>query len=215
MCGHCPFMTLNCLLTTSFPLDWSCPFHSFQLPLHVPVICPLHFPCISRSFVASHFPTSPVVSIGFLVLPFHSPCTPLVFISVPFMSLSVPLCFPFISPCFPVMSTSYFLPSFSCTSLSFPFSSPVFPRKINTVFPAFSQKGCQKTQSFSRSSAKGGRKPKPAKSRQGDSSLDIKDLYAYVHMHIFMYVYTHMHRYAYTHTHVYIYIYICAHFFGV
>ena len=102
--------------------------------------------------------------------PFHSPCTPLVFMSVPFMSLSVPLCFPFISPCFPVRSASYFLPSFPCTSLHFPFASHYFPQK-NTVFPAFSQRRRQKTQSFSRCSATGGRKPKPAKSRQGDSSL--------------------------------------------
>ena len=87
--------------------------------------------------------------------PSHSPCTPLVFISVPCMSLSVPLCFPFISRCFPVMSTSYFLSSFPCTSLHF----------------AFSQLGRPKTQSFSRFSAKGGRNPKPAKSRQGESSL--------------------------------------------
>ena len=39
------------------------------------------------------------------------------------------------------------------------------------VFPAFSQVGRPKTQSFSRFSAKGGRNPKPAKSRQGESSL--------------------------------------------
>ena len=49
-------------------------------PLHVPdvfSVCPLHFPCVSRSFFASHFPTSPVVPIGFLVLCF--PFIPSVF----------------------------------------------------------------------------------------------------------------------------------------
>ena len=109
-------------------MSWSWPFHSFHR---------LHFPCLSRSFVASHFLTSPVVPIGFLVLcfrfcPFHVP---------------VPLCFPFTSPCFPVMSTSYFLPSFPCTSLRFPFAPQYFPQQ-NTVVPAFSQKGSQTTQSF-------------------------------------------------------------------
>ena len=67
-------------------MSWSCPFHSFQLPLHVPDIfsvCPCHFPCMSRSFVASHFPTSPVVPIGFIANCFHfCPC------HVPFVSLS-------------------------------------------------------------------------------------------------------------------------------
>ena len=131
-------MTLNCHLTTGFPLDSpSYPFHvshdvrvmslhSFQLPLHVPVIFsvyPLHFPCMSRSFVASQFPTSPVVPIGCLV-----------FISVPFMSRSLPLCFPFISRCFPAMSTSYFLPSFSCTSLHFPCAPQHFPQKKTRFF---------------------------------------------------------------------------------
>ena len=81
----------------------SCPFHSFQLPLHVPDIfsvCPLHFPCMSRSCVASHFPTSPVVPIGFLVLcfPFIPPALPL----FSFLSLSCPFQFPFVSLSFPV-----------------------------------------------------------------------------------------------------------------
>ena len=137
------------------------------------------------------------------LFPCHSPCTPLVFISVPVMSLSVPLCFPFISRCFPDMWTSYFLPSFPCTSLHFPFAFQYFPQNKtlffqrfrkedvqkhrvfldfslhflafplgSPVFPAaFSQRGHPKTQSFSRFSAKASRKPKPAKSRQGESSL--------------------------------------------
>ena len=50
--------------------------------------------------------------------------------------------------------------------LALPLCSPVFPEK-NTVFPAFSQRGRPKTLSFSRFSAKGCRKPKPAKKPAG------------------------------------------------
>ena len=82
---------------------------SASFSMYVPFFRCESFPYISRR--ADWFPCS--------LFPFHSPCTPLVFISVPFMSLSVPLCFPFISPCFPVMSTSYFL--------AFRLCSPVFP----------------------------------------------------------------------------------------
>ena len=111
----------------------SCPFHSFQLPLHVPDIfsvCPLHFPCRADWFPCALFP-------------FHSPCTPLVFISH-----FCPLClFPF-----PAMSTSHFLPSFPCTH------SPLHPsisRKITRFFQRF--------QFFQMFGKKGGRKLKPAK----------------------------------------------------
>ena len=111
---------------------------SASFSMYVPFFRCESFPYISRR--ADWFPC-PLFS-------FHSPCTPLVFISVPFMSLSVPLCFPFISPCFPAMSTSYFLPF-----LAFPLCSPVFPAKkhgfssvfakrtsTNTVFPDLRQK---------------------------------------------------------------------------
>ena len=183
-------MTLNCFVTIGFPLDF--PFRSFSclaishdvlvvfLPfLSTPPSCPCHCLSMSASF-SMYVPSFRCQSFAYIscrvdwfpcpLFPFDSPCTPLVFISVPFMSLSVPLCFPFISPCFPVMSTSYFLPSFPCTSLHFPFA-PQYSHKKTRFFPAFSQKGCQQTQSFSRCSAKGGRKPKPAKSQQEDSSL--------------------------------------------
>ena len=155
-------------------MSWSCPFHAIQPPLHVPDIfsvCPLHLPCMSRSFVASHFPTSPVV-LGFLVLcflsfPLHSPCFHF-----------CPLHVPFSSPLFP-----FHVPLLSChvdflfpplISLALPCISPLLPNISSTKkhgFPAFSQLGRPKTQSFSRFSAKGGRNPKPAKSRQGESSL--------------------------------------------
>ena len=149
-------------------MSWSCPFHSFQLPLHVPgmfSVCPCHFPCMSRSFVASNFPTSPVVLIGFISLCF--PVIPPALPSFSFLSLSCPFQFPFvsfISSCFPDMWTSYFLLSFPCTSLLFPFAPQYFPQK-NTVFPAFSQREHPKAQSVSRFSAKASRKPKPAKNR--------------------------------------------------
>ena len=150
---------------------WSCPFHAFQLPLHVPDIfsvCPLHFPCMSRSFVASHFPTSPVVPIGFLVLcfPFIPPALPL----FSFLSLSCPLQFLFFSSLLSCHVDCLFPPLISLHFLAFFLCSPICAAK-NTVFPAFSQLGRPKTQSFSRFSAKGGRNPKPAKSRQGESSL--------------------------------------------
>ena len=154
-------------------MSWSCPFHSFQLPLHVPVIfsvCPLHFPCMSRSFVASHFPTSPVVPIGFLVL-----CFPFIPPALPFFHFC-PLYVPFSSPLFP-----FHFPLLSChvdflfpplISLLSPFAPQYSPQKKKArFFQRFRKDDVKTTQSFSRCSAKGGRKPKPAKSRQGDSSL--------------------------------------------
>ena len=132
-------------------MSWSCPFHSFQLPLHVPVIflvCPLHFPCVSRSFVASQFPTSPVVPIGCLVLcfPFIPPALPL----FSFLSLSCPFQFPFVSLSFPVAFLSFRLPIFSLISLhflAFPLCSPAFFQRFrkedvqkHRVFPDFRQK---------------------------------------------------------------------------
>ena len=133
-------------------MSWSCPVHSFQLPLHVPVmfsVCPLHFPCLSRSFVASHFPTSPIVPIGFIApcFPFIPPALPL----FSFLSLSCPFQFPFVSLSFPVAFLSCRLPISSPHFLALPCMSPLLPsisRKKNTVFPAFSQRGRPKTQSF-------------------------------------------------------------------
>ena len=184
MSGHCPCMTLSCHLTTGFPP--SCPFHVshdvlvLSLPCRsIPPSGPRHFLGMSAS-CAMYVPFFRCESFAFIsrradwfpcaLFPFPSPCTPLVFISVPCMSLSVPLCFPFMSRCFPVMSTSYFLPSFPCTSSHFPFCSPIFPAKNHGFSSVFAIR-TSKTQSFSRFPAKGGRNPKPAKSRQGESSL--------------------------------------------
>ena len=143
----CPWFPLHFLFAFRM-MSWSCPFHSFQLPLHVPVIfsvCPLHFPCASRSFVASHFPTSPVVPIGFLVLcfPFIPPALPL----FSFLSLSCPFQFSFVSLHFLLLSCHVdflFPPLISLHFLAFPLCSQYFPQK-NTVFPAKTWK----TQSFS------------------------------------------------------------------
>ena len=175
MSGHCPFMTLNCLLTTGFPLDFPCPLHVSQhvLVLSPPLLstppsCPCHFLGMSASF-SMYVPFFRCQSFPYIscrcpcrLFPFDSLCTPLVFISVPFMSLSVPLCVPFISPCFPVMSTSYFLPAFP--SWHFPTCSPAFSSKKH-VFP----QDVKKHRVFRQ---KGGRKPKPAKSRQGIRAWD-------------------------------------------
>ena len=54
--------------------------------------------------------------------------------------------------------------------LALPLCSPVFPAK-KYGFPAFSQTGRPKTPSFSRFSATGCRKPKPAERPAGESSL--------------------------------------------
>ena len=119
-------------------MSWSCPFHSFQLPLHVPVIfsvCPLPFPCMSRSFVASQFPTSPVVPIGFLVL-----CFPFIFSALflfSFLSLSCPFQFLFVSLSFPLAFLSGRLPISSPHFLAFPCISPLLPsisRKKKALF---------------------------------------------------------------------------------
>ena len=142
-------------------MSWSCPFHYFQLPLHVPVIfsvCPL-CRCESVPYISRRADWLPCP-----LFPFHSPCTPLVFISVPFMSLSVPLCFPFISRCFLVMSTSYFLPSFPCTSLHLPCAPQHFPQKAR-FFQRFRKEDVHKNTEFFQ--IFGERR----KSRQGDSSL--------------------------------------------
>ena len=86
-------------------------------------------PVLSLRVISLHLPSGRLVSLCFVSLSF-----PLVFISVPCMSLLVPLCFPFMSRCFPVISTSYFLPSFPCTSLHFLFAPQYFPQK--TWFPS-------------------------------------------------------------------------------
>ena len=102
-------------------------------------------PVLSLRVISLHRPSCRLVCVSFvsLAFPLHSP----VFISVPFISLSVPLCFPVISSCFPVMSTSYFLPSFPCTSLHFPFAPQYCPQQI-TVCQRFRKEDVKQHQVF-------------------------------------------------------------------
>ena len=133
-------------------MSWSCPFHSFQLPLHVPVIfsvCPLHFPCMFRSFVASHFPTSPVVPIGFLVLcfpfiPLHSLCFHFCPFHVPFSSPLFPFHFPLLS----CHVDFLFPPLISLHFLAFPVCSPVYPAKKTRIFQRFRKEDVNKHRVF-------------------------------------------------------------------
>ena len=116
----------------------SLPFLS--TPPSCPVIfseCPLHFPCMSRSFVARHFPTSPVVPIGFLVLcfPFILPALPLFSL----LSLSCPFQFPFVSLSFPV----------AFLSCRLPISSPHF-LALSCIFPLLLSISRKKTRFFQR-----------------------------------------------------------------
>ena len=172
-------MTLNCLLTT-------CPFRVshdvlvMSLPfLSTPPSCPCHFLGMSASFSIPVFRCQSFPYISRRVdwcpcplFPFHSPCTPLGFTSVPFMSLSVPRCFPFMSPCCRVTSTSYFLPHFLAFPCIPPLLPSIFPQKKTWFVQRFRNNEVNTTQSFSRFSEKGGRKPKPAKSQQGIPAWD-------------------------------------------
>ena len=105
MSGHCPFMTLNCHLTTGFPVDVRFIFH----------VCPV----LALQAISLHLPSRRLVPCVSLSFPLHSPCFHFCPFHVPFSS---PL-FPFISRCFPVMSTSYFLPHF----LALPCISSLLP----------------------------------------------------------------------------------------
>ena len=133
MSPSCPFRVSHVLV---MPLHFNSPFVSLSFSRYVRVI--LHVcPVLSLPVISRRLPSCRLVSLSFVSLsfPLHSPCF---FISVPFMS-------PFISPCFPVMWTSYFLPSFPCTSfLHFPCAPQYFPEKKSK----FSQRFRKETQSF-------------------------------------------------------------------
>ena len=118
---------------------------------------------MSRSFVASHFPTSPVVPIGFLVLcfPFIPPALPL----FSFLSVSCPFQFPFVSLSFPVAFLSRRLP-ISLHFLALPLCSPVFPAK-NTFFQRFRKEDVQKHRVFPDFRQKEAGSPSQQKSRAG------------------------------------------------
>ena len=112
------------------------------------------FPDISRRadwFPCPLFPFhSPLHSSCFHVCPFH----------VPFSSPLFPFHFPLLSG----QVDFLFPPLISLQILAFPLFSPIFPS-------VFAKRTSTNTEFFSTFSATGGKKPKPAKSRQGDSSL--------------------------------------------
>ena len=123
----------------------------FNCPLQVPDIfsvCPLHFPCMPRSFVASHVPTSPsclLVSLCFVSLsfPLHSPCFHFCPVHVPFSSPLFPFHFPLLS-ChvdflFPLLISLHFL--------AFPLCSTIFPAK-NTFSSVFAIRTSKNTECF-------------------------------------------------------------------
>ena len=149
-------MSFSCLVILRGCPPRHVPFHAFQFPPFMSLVFPLHFPCMSLSFIASHFSTSPscpLVSLFFVcpAVPPHSPCfhCPL---PVPFSSPSCPFQLPFVSFSFPLAFLSCQLPVPFMSlhfpliplliSLHFPFAPQYFSGK-NTVFPTFSQKGCQ------------------------------------------------------------------------
>ena len=114
---------------------------------------------MSRSCVASHVPTSPVVPIGFLVLcfPFIPPALPL----FSFLSLSCPF-----QLCRLPISSPHFL-----HFLAFPLCSPVFPAKKHCFFQHFRKEDVQKHRAFPDFRQKEAGSPSQQKSRQGESSL--------------------------------------------
>ena len=126
--------------------------------MYVPFFCCESFPYISRR---AWFPCA--------LFPLLPPALPL----FSFLSLACPFQFPFVSLSCPAAFLSCRLPiscpHFTCTSLHFPSAPQYFQQKtrFSSVFTIRTSKNTE----FSRFSAKGGRNPKPAKSRQGESSL--------------------------------------------
>ena len=124
-------------------MSWSCPFHSFQLVIFS--VCPLHFPCMSRSFVASHLPSCRLVSLSFVSLsfPLHSPCFHVCPFYVPFSSPLFLFHFPLLSCHF-----DFLFPLISLHFLAFPLCSPVFPATKTRVFQRFHKEDVQKDRVF-------------------------------------------------------------------
>ena len=126
---------------------------SASFSMYVPFFRCQSFPCISLRVLWFACPLSP----------FHSPCTPLVFISAPFMSLSVPSRFPFISPLLSCHVGFLFPPLIFLHFLACPLCSPVFSGTKTRFFQRFRKTDVNKNKVVPDF--------KPAKSRQGDSSL--------------------------------------------
>ena len=155
-------------------IPFNSPFMSLSFSRYVRFIfhvCPF----LSLPVISLHLPLCSLVSLCFVCLsvPPHSPCYHFFPIHIPFSCPLLPFHFPllsyhvdFLSPACPCIFL-YFLPSFPCISLHVSFAPWYFSGKQSKkVLPTFSQTGCDKTQSFSRVSAKGGRKP-PNQQRAG------------------------------------------------
>ena len=120
--------------------------------------CPFQFPFVSLSFPVAFLTCGlPISSPHFLALPCISPLLP---------SISrKTYCFSSVFAKRTSKNTEFFQ-MFPCTSLHFPLAPQYFPPK--TRFSSVFAKRTSKNTEFSRFSAKASRKPKPAKSRQGN-----------------------------------------------
>ena len=119
----------------------SMPFNPPFMSLTFSPVCPLHCPCMSRSFVASHFPTSHVVPIGFLVRCFPCPSETLPAIACfDFCPLHVPFSSLLFACHVPLLSCHVnflFPPPISLHFLAFPLCSPIFLAKKHGVSSVF------------------------------------------------------------------------------
>ena len=129
-------------------MSWSCPFHSFQLPLHAPVI--FHAcPGLSLRVSSRHLPSCRLVALSFVrcSFPLHSPCFHFCRFHVPFSSPLFPFHFPLLS----CHVDFLFPPLISLHILAF-----------SSVFAKRTSKNTEFFQIFG----------KRRKSRQGDSAWD-------------------------------------------
>ena len=131
-------------------MSWSCPFHSFQLPL----MSLSFFRYVRFIFHVCPVPSCRWVSLSFVSLsfPLHSPCFHFCPFHVPFSSPLFPFHFPLLS----CHVDFLFPPLISLHFLAFPLCSPGFPAKKHGFSSVFAKR-TSKTQSLSRFLAKGGR----------------------------------------------------------
>ena len=133
----CPWFPLHVLFT--FPMmSWSCPSHSFQLPL------PCYFLDMSASF-SMYVPFFRCQSFpNILCFAFIPPALPL----FSCLSLSCPFQFPLFPFHFPLLSCHVdflFPPLLSLHFLAFPLCSQYFPQKKNTKKARFSSVFAKRT----------------------------------------------------------------------
>ena len=116
---------------------------------------PFNSPFMSLTFsryVRVIFHVCPVLALCFPVIPPVLPSFSFLSLSCPFqfpfVSLSLSLSLSLISRCFPDMWTSYFLPSFPCTSLHFPFAPQYFPQQTLFFSSIFAKRTSKNTAFF-------------------------------------------------------------------